>query len=228
MDYIYLSNLQIKVIRKAKNKNIYLRVYPDRQIIITCPFKTSEEFLREFVNKNLLGIQNRLEYYKDLEEKNKKIDQEKIIYLWARPLKYKIEEVNNFTYQIKDEFLLINLKDKASKEELEIAFKMIYRKELEKKLGQITDHYEKIMGLKASEYRLRNMKTRWGTCNINKKRIWINTKLAAYPEICLAYVVCHELTHLYEKGHNKRFYSILQSYFPDYKKAEKILKDKLV
>ena len=70
------------------------------------------------------------------------------------------------------------------------------------------------------------MKTRWGTCNIRDKRIWLSLSLAKKPQICLEYVILHELSHLYEKGHNKRFYTILYSYFQGRKEAESLLKIK--
>lgn len=82
------------------------------------------------------------------------------------------------------------------------------------------------MNLEISEFRIKNMKTRWGTCNIRDKRIWLSLSLAKKPPICLEYVIVHELSHLYEKGHNKRFYTILDSYFQGRKEAESLLKIK--
>lgn len=57
----------------------------------------------------------------------------------------------------------------------------------------------------ANEYRIKNMRTKWGTCNIDKRRIWINLQLAKKPIECLEYVVTHELVHLVEKNHTNRF-----------------------
>ena len=67
------------------------------------------------------------------------------------------------------------------------------------------------------------MKTRWGTCNINKKRIWINLQLVQKDIDCLEYIIVHELTHLVEKNHNKRFYNIVEKYCPNYKQIQRKL-----
>ena len=76
--------------------------------------------------------------------------------------------------------------------------------------------WEQITGLKANEWRTKYMKTRWGTCNIIAKRIWLNVQLAQKPPVCLEYVILHELTHLIEKHHNARFYGYVAKFMPDW------------
>ncbi len=63
--------------------------------------------------------------------------------------------------------------------------------------------------VKVAGWGIKRMKTRWGTCNIRAKKIWLNLDLAQYPEPCLEYVVVHEMTHLLERLHNDRFKGIL-------------------
>ena len=58
------------------------------------------------------------------------------------------------------------------------------------------------------------MKTRWGTCNAEARRIWLNSELAKKPVACLEYVVVHEMVHLIERKHNERFRSILDRVMP--------------
>jgi predicted metal-dependent hydrolase len=81
--------------------------------------------------------------------------------------------------------------------------------------------------VQTKERRVRLMKTRWGSCNIIDKRIWLNACLSNYPEECLEYVIVHELCHLLERGHNARFYGFVESCLPDWKRRRKILKDGL-
>ncbi|MGH2103285.1 M48 family metallopeptidase, partial [Aerococcus urinaeequi] len=73
------------------------------------------------------------------------------------------------------------------------------------------------------EFRIKQMKTRWGTCNIQKKRIWISLNLVTAPLICLESVVVHELVHLLETNHTKRFYDLMDQYFPKWQEANAIL-----
>ena len=82
---------------------------------------------------------------------------------------------------------------------------------------------ERKTGICADEYRIKNMKTRWGTCNIEKRRIWINLQLAKKPMECLEYVVIHELVHLLEKNHTHRFHALVEEYCPIWREAKKSL-----
>ena len=61
------------------------------------------------------------------------------------------------------------------------------------------------------------MKTRWGTCNVKAKRIWLNLQLAKKHSPCLEYVVVHELVHLLEKKHNKDFVAYMDKVLPDWR-----------
>lgn len=95
------------------------------------------------------------------------------------------------------------------------------------RMDRYFDKWEPILGVHAKERRVRTMKTRWGSCNIAEKRIWLNACLSNYPEECLEYVIVHELCHLLERGHNARFYGFVQNCLPDWKRLRKILKDGL-
>lgn len=67
------------------------------------------------------------------------------------------------------------------------------------------------------------MKTRWGSCNITARRIWLNLDLASKPAQCLEYVVVHELAHLLESGHTPRFWAIVDKTMPTWRAANLIL-----
>ncbi len=89
------------------------------------------------------------------------------------------------------------------------------------------DRWEPFLGVHAKERRIRKMKTRWGSCNVKDDRIWLSSYLGAYPEECLEYVIVHELCHLLERGHNKRFYALVASCLPDWKERRAKLKEGL-
>lgn len=103
------------------------------------------------------------------------------------------------------------------------AQKEAYKKKLLEVLPQVIRKCERITGLHALEWKLRDMKTRWGSCNIQKKRIWLNIQLAAYPRECLEYVVTHELVHLLVPGHGKEFWAYMDRFFPEWRRVRKEL-----
>ena len=58
------------------------------------------------------------------------------------------------------------------------------------------------------------MKTRWGTCNVDAHRIWLNLELIKKSPQCIEYIVVHELTHLLERHHNDRFIKLMDEFMP--------------
>lgn len=97
------------------------------------------------------------------------------------------------------------------------------KNEARKYLTEKTEHYSKIMGLKYGRITITSAKTRFGSCS-SKGNISYSYRLMLYPESAREYVVVHELAHLAEMNHSKRFYSIVEKILPDYKKRKELLK----
>ena len=95
-----------------------------------------------------------------------------------------------------------------------------YRDMLKAKLPALVDKWESKIRVKVSELRLRKMKTKWGTCNIRDRRIWLSLELAKYPESILEFILVHEMVHFLERRHNKRFYELMDKYLPDWKERK--------
>ena len=73
--------------------------------------------------------------------------------------------------------------------------------------------------------RIREMKTRWGVCNVKSKTITLNSRLIEYPLEALDYVIVHELSHLIHFNHSNSFWNLVAKYKPDYKRIRKELKE---
>ena len=67
------------------------------------------------------------------------------------------------------------------------------------------------------------MKTKWGSCNIQAKRIWLNLELAKKPFECVEYILVHELVHLLERHHNQRFRSLMDKHMPNWRERRDLL-----
>lgn len=96
---------------------------------------------------------------------------------------------------------------------------------MRKELEVLVPKWEKIIGVKANQVRIKKMKTRWGSCNPRAKRIWINLELIKKPGQLLEYVVVHELVHLIEKRHDKRFKEIMHKYLPQWETYKRQLNE---
>ena len=98
-----------------------------------------------------------------------------------------------------------------------------YRQYLLRSVPSLLETWEPVMGVHALEWRIRDMKTRWGSCNVQARRIWLNLRLGGKPFECLEYVVVHELCHLLEPSHNQVFWSYMSQFLPDWKERRKRL-----
>ena len=86
--------------------------------------------------------------------------------------------------------------------------------------------WEPVAGKRASSFSVRNMKSRWGSCNPSTARMSFNLRLMDMPPECLDYVVCHELCHLYEANHSPRFWAIMDRVYPNWKNVRAYMRRK--
>lgn len=79
------------------------------------------------------------------------------------------------------------------------------------------------LGVDVAAWGVRKMRTRWGTCNIEARRIWVNLELAKKPPLCLEYIVVHEMVHLLERRHKDRFLALMDKHLPNWR----VMRDEL-
>lgn len=100
-----------------------------------------------------------------------------------------------------------------------------YRKELRKKLNELIIVYCHKMAIEIPHFKIRKMKTKWGSCTVDNSRVWFNLELAKKPTECIEYIVVHELVHLLERNHNKRFIGFMDQYLPNWRLHKQILNE---
>lgn len=98
-----------------------------------------------------------------------------------------------------------------------------YRKELRKIAVKLLVAWQNKIGVQATGWGIKRMKTRWGTCNQKAGRIWLNLELAKKPVGCIEYIVVHELLHLIEKKHNERFADLMTKHLPKWRSEKEEL-----
>lgn len=223
---LVIGGLPIEVIRKKTLKNLYIRVNPpEGNVTVSTPTELSDEDIKLFVLKKLpeiTKVRDRM-LAQERQSKREYVSGESH-YLWGKP--YRLQVVYEGTqYKIvkSPTKIIMTVPDGTNSEARERLFTEWYRQELKRVLEPVIIRCEKKTGVHADEFRIKNMKTRWGTCNIEKRRIWINLQLAKKPMECLEYVVIHELVHLLETNHTHRFHSLVEEYCPTWREAKKLL-----
>jgi predicted metal-dependent hydrolase len=93
------------------------------------------------------------------------------------------------------------------------------RQQLKMLIPPLIEKWEGIIGVKVAKWGVKQMKTKWGTCNSKARRIWLNLELIKKPVQCLEYIIVHEMVHLLERRHDDRFASLMDSFIPQWKKV---------
>ncbi|MBP5308621.1 MAG: M48 family metallopeptidase [Clostridia bacterium] len=98
-----------------------------------------------------------------------------------------------------------------------------YRAELYGYIKSRLPDFARKTGLFCDSWSIRSMKTRWGSCNVARKKLTFGLKLAEQSKECIDYVLLHETAHLKYADHGKNFKELLTAYMPDWKKRKKLL-----
>lgn len=208
MEQITISNIKIDVVRK-EIKNIHLAVYPPTgRVRIAAPIKVNEDAIRLFAISKLAWIKrNQRKFEEQVRIPQREYKQRESHYFQGRRYLMTIVETEATPKVVlkNKKFIELHVKpDTPTIKRHEILTEW-YRVELKKQIPVIIDKWENILNVKVDDWQVKQMKTKWGSCNIEKKRIWINLELAKKPEHCLEYIIVHEMVHLLERYHNDNF-----------------------
>lgn len=223
-----IGGIEVEVVKKANLKNLYIRIIPpEGEVKVSAPTLSSDEEIRNFVLKKVPEITRvKDRFQKQARQTKREYVSGESHYLWGRP--YRLEVVYGHKRSEVEKTpnkIILKVPNDTNIHKRESIITEWYRAELKRVLEIVAKKCEKNTGLKANEYRVKNMKTRWGTCNIEKKRIWINLQLVKKPMECLEYVLTHELVHLVERNHTNRFHALVEKFYPTWKDARKLLSE---
>jgi predicted metal-dependent hydrolase len=220
MRQITVSNITIDVVRKDI-ENLHLAVYPPTgRVRIATPLSVNDEAIRLFAISKLGWIKKHRKNFANQARQTKReyVSGEShyveghryllnVIYRNATP---KVE-IRNKKYI--DLYVRLN----STVEQRERVMTKWYRQRLKERLPALIGKWQSIIGVQVNNYEVKQMKTKWGTCKREAKRIWLNLELAKKPVHCLEYIIVHELVHLLEGHHNERFIVLMNKFIPQWR-----------
>jgi predicted metal-dependent hydrolase len=92
-----------------------------------------------------------------------------------------------------------------------------YRQQVRTEAAAMVEQWSKRLAVEVRTVHVRRMRTRWGSCSPVARTIRLNTELAKKPRECLEYVVVHELAHMLDPTHGKRFVTVLTRHMPQWR-----------
>ncbi|GAA7266587.1 hypothetical protein HpCK38_19640 [Helicobacter pylori] len=118
-------------------------------------------------------------------------------------------------------YLEVSVREREDYKRKERLIKMWYQTRARQYFREALDKYSTLLGFeKIQTLRIKEMKTRWGSCNPTKAYINLNLALIQKNKRAIEYVVLHELAHLKYPHHNKDFYHFVMLYMPDWRERK--------
>jgi len=209
-------------IERSKRKTLELSVLPDLTVVATAPDDASYEDVAEIVMKRASWILKQRDYFKQFvpkEPPRQYISGETHRYL-GRQYRLKIIESKEITVKLLGKFICI-YSDRGNDPSFNKAqLYRWYKVHAEEKFTSVIDQCLlklRKYGIEKPEFTVKKMKSRWGSCDFEKRKIILNTELIKAPSHCIEYVIIHELCHLKYSDHDKQFYRFLTLILPDWK-----------
>lgn len=213
-------------IRRTKNKNAYLRIYPDTgAVVASIPRRMSEALAMKFIQGRASWLKKHLGALEKTKEASPPF-----------PHRFQTGEKGNI---LGKEYTLVMVEDQRSIEILgdKLLFPLfdspiksaaLWDEFIDFQLSKRAEAYMQMhcgrMGLPLPTWKFRKMRSRWGSCNPAKARISLNRHLWKLPEECLSYVIVHELCHLRVPNHSRDFYALMDRYCPDWAKVRRYMR----
>ena len=225
MQEITVGNIKIDVVRKDI-KNLHLAVYPPTgRVRIATPLHIDDETVRLFAISKLGWIKRHQKNFSEQARQSEReyVSGESHYYAGERYLLNVIFNDTKPRVEIRNKtYIDLYAKPGSSRDQLQRIMNKWYRQHLREHVPAIIQKYEQVMNVQVADWGIKTMTTKWGTCNIQQKRIWLNLELAKKPTVCLEYIIVHEMVHLFERHHNNNFISYMDQYMPQwrYHKAE--------
>jgi len=221
---IEIGGLEITVLRK-RIKNINLRIHANGSINVSAPLRCSLERIKQFIESKYHWIttqQARIQA-QPKQIAPQFISGERHLFLGeSYPLTIQ-ENIKRSYIKLENNALCCYIKKNTPHDNIRKMLLSWYREQMTDALPPLIEKWEPIIGVEVDTWGIKVMKTRWGSCNTKAKRIWLNLSLIQKPQQCLEYVLVHEMVHLLEASHNKRFYAYMGQFMPDWPRHKKQL-----
>lgn len=223
---ISVSGIPVEVVRKDI-KNLHLGVYPPLgRVRVATPLVINDEAVRLAVIDKLGWIKRqRAQFAKQPRQSEREMVNGESHYFLGRRYRLRVHEVDAPARVALRGVASMDLfvRPGSSKERREAVLLDWHRASLRSVITDLLAHWQPKLGAQAAHWGIKKMKTKWGSCNVSARRIWLNLELAKKPLQCLEYIVVHELVHLLERNHTERFTALMDRHLPDWRTRRDVL-----
>ena len=215
-----MRGITVEVVRKDI-KNLHLGVYPpEGRVRVAVPLRLGDEAVRLAVISRLPWIRRQQDGFEQQERQSRReMVSGESHYVEGRRYRLAVVEhdgppsvslPNNTTMELR-------VRPGTGRDGREALLHRWYRRRLREQIPPLLARWEPEIGVAVAQWGIKKMKTRWGTCSVDARRIWLNLELAKKPAPCLEYILVHEMVHLLERHHNDRFRQLMDRLMPQWR-----------
>ena len=217
-DLMYLAGIEIEVVQKPI-KNLHIGVYPpDGRVRVAAPPSMSFDAVRVALLTRLPWIERkRRGFALQPREGCRAYVSGETHYFLGRPLRLRVETSETGRVGLAFEGadgLRMRVRpgsDLADRERLVFRW---YREELRGRGRKAVDKWADLLGVPQPHLGVKRMRTKWGSCNPETGRVWLNMSLAKKPPAAVEYVALHEVAHFISPRHDDAFIAVLDRWMP--------------
>jgi predicted metal-dependent hydrolase len=217
---IIVNDITVEVVRKAI-KNLHLGVYPPHgRVRVAAPLAVSDDAVRLAVIGKLAWIKRQQAKFEAQPRQSKReMVRGESHYFLGHRYRFRIIENQGAAKVVlrKNTFMDFHVRPGTSADQREQILYRWYRKQLKALVPSLLQKWQLVLGVQVADWGIKKMKTKWGACTIDARRIWINLELAKKPVQCLEYIIVHELVHLLARNHNDRFQKLMDQFMPQWR-----------
>jgi hypothetical protein len=216
---IDVNGIIVDIVRK-KIKNLHLGVYPpDGKVRVAAPLAVNDEAIRYAVIGKMGWIrQQQAKFGKQPRQSRREMLNGESHYFLGQRYRLNIVEHPGPIRVLRNKSTIeLHTPSKTNAERREQALQQWYRQELKALIPSMLEKWQPLLNVQITEWGVKKMKTKWGSCNTKEGRIWLNLELIKKPIKCLEYIVIHEMVHLLEKHHNEQFKAHMDRCMPHWR-----------
>lgn len=218
-----IGSLALTLNRKAI-KNLHISVLPpDGRIRVSAPENMTETAIRMAVIKRIPWIKKQKQSFIDQpRQSERQMVNGESHYLWGQRYRLEVfEQYGRHSIATKGVHkLVLTVSPNTTTENRKKVLDAFYRAVLKQRIPVLLEKWLPKLGVTLADWRVQKMKTKWGSCHVQNKRILLNLELAKKPPECLEYIVVHELVHLLERKHSERFIALLDTFYPSWREVK--------
>jgi len=226
----------VTIERKAFRRRLTISLKPGKPICVKASLRTPVEVIEKFLLEKETWIEKHL---KEFEKQKERFPEKKLVQAETFPylgeelkLRFVMTPLRQVFFSRFETYLQMHLPEHLwsdiSEEEIQTYFPKLqkfYQQEAEKLIRERIQIWAEQMKLFPKVVKLRNQKSRWGSCT-SRGSIQINWRLIGAPLSVIDYILIHELAHLQHMNHSKDFWNLVSRHCPDFEQSEKWLKEK--